>query len=399
MEFGKNLPDEIKREMEEARKKAEEMEKASEELEELRASQDMQGNKKDPDAAKKLNNKVKAAEKKAEQARQNLDVQKQKLKQAMQENAGQIEQAISKSSQVAQGEAADMQEAMDQLKDFGTAPGKESRKKIEGLEKLAEFFQKNKNLRLILDTLGWARQVIQAEMRKSVYGKDTLVDIRGKELDLETIQQEELVGLLAEESSPAWVDTMIRLGSDELLHRRYEGEERHGRGPLVVVNDKSGSMQGGPNAIASAILLALILEMKKQNRRVISIPFSSAGQWSVFEAIPGKSTLDEVLKHIEFGWWGGTEPYGPLEKAIEILSTDKNMKQGDILILTDGAFDKAPDNFLEELQKAREKPGLRLTAVVIDTGAGEAGFADKVLLVNDLMAEKEKLADAITSVL
>lgn len=96
---------------------------------------------------------------------------------------------------------------------------------------------------------------------------------------------------------------------------------------------------------------------------------------------------------------GGTEPYAPLEKAIEILSTDKDMKQGDILILTDGAFDKAPDNFLEELQKAREKPGLRLTAVVIDTGAGEAGFADKVLLIKDLVEEKDKLADAITSVL
>jgi len=399
LEFGKNLPDELMREMEEAKKLAEAAEQAEKELQEMMAAQAMENERGQPGKAKNLQPQIDSAGERAAQARQNLNNQKQKLMQALKENEGQVEQAISKSSQTAQDKTSDLKDAVEMLKDFGTAPGKEQRKKIDELEKMAEYLQKNKNLKLLLDTLGKTRQLIQAEMRKSVYGKDTLVEIRGKELDLETLQTEELIGLMAEPGSVLWIDTMIRMMGDELLHRRYEGEERIGRGPLVVVHDKSGSMQGGPNAVACAIVLALILEMRKQGRRVISIPFSNTGQWTVFEAIPGKTTMDEIMKHVEFGWWGGTEPYQPLEKAIQIIEEDKSMKNGDVLIITDGAFGKAQEEFLEKLRKAREKPGLRMTAVVIHSDAGEAGFADKVIPVMDLVEERDKLNEAVAGVL
>ena len=54
---------------------------------------------------------------------------------------------------------------------------------------------------------------------------------------------------------------------------------------------------------------------------------------------------------------------------------------------------------MEFLDDVREEPGLRILAVVINGRPGLADFADKVVLVNDLYQEREKLVEAVAPLL
>jgi uncharacterized protein with von Willebrand factor type A (vWA) domain len=126
----------------------------------------------------------------------------------------------------------------------------------------------------------------------------------------------------------------------------------------------------------------------------VCIPFSDAGQFEVFD--PGSRPDPRTLiDHLEQFYGGGTEPYGPLEAAIRLVREDPSLKEGDILIITDGAFGSPPADFVKSLAKARDDPGLKLVAVVIGGHPGQAGFADKVTLLSDLFGDRERLGEAI----
>ena len=58
-----------------------------------------------------------------------------------------------------------------------------------------------------------------------------------------------------------------------------------------------------------------------------------------------------------------------------------------------------PDGSMEFLDDVREEPGLRIVAVVSNERPGQADFADKVVLVNDLYQESEKLVEAVAPLL
>lgn len=75
------------------------------------------------------------------------------------------------------------------------------------------------------------------------------------------------------------------------------------------------------------------------------------------------------------------------------------MKAGDILCITDGQFGPPPEGFLELLDEAREEPGLRLVTVIINGRAGQADFADDVVLISDIVRERDRLAAAISPIL
>ena len=141
-----------------------------------------------------------------------------------------------------------------------------------------------------------------------------------------------------------------------------------------------------------------MLEARKEDRRFISIPFSDIGQFDVYD--PGlKPDPIALMDHLELTYGDGTEPYGPLTAAIELIRDDALMKTGDILCITDGRFGQPPDEFLQLLGEAREEPGLKLVAVVINGHPGQADFADKVVMIGDIVRERERLAEAISPIL
>jgi uncharacterized protein with von Willebrand factor type A (vWA) domain len=167
---------------------------------------------------------------------------------------------------------------------------------------------------------------------------------------------------------------------------------------MVFLRDESGSMRGPRRATACALQLALMLEARKEGRRFVTIPFSDVGQFEIHD--PGcNPDPHELMAQLDTTYGGGTDPYGPLTAAIQLIREDPSLRQGDILAITDGRFGSPPDGFLQALEQAREEPGLKLVAVVINGRPGQADFADKVVMVSDIVRERDRLAEAISPLL
>lgn len=277
--------------------------------------------------------------------------------------------------------------------------GGATREQIAGLHELAEYLRRSPSVKQILESLGWAKSLVTRERRKSTRGRETFTHFKVQDLNLETLSPDELVSMIAfDPSSPIYLDFLCRALDGDLLHAQFEGEDYAGRGPIVFLRDESGSMGGARRATACALQLALMLEARKDNRRFVSIPFSDIGQFQIYD--PGhKPDPQGLIAHLDTTYGSGTEPYGPLTAAIQLIREDPSLRQGDILAITDGQFGQPPDVFLEELAQARKEPGLQLIAVVINGRPGQADFADKVVMIGDIVRDRERLAEAIAPLL
>lgn len=277
--------------------------------------------------------------------------------------------------------------------------GPAAREEISGLHDLAEYLRKSPAVKQILASLGWAKSLVTRERRKSTHGRETFTHFKVQHLDLEILSPDELVSMIAfDHSSPIYLDFLCRALDGDLLHAQFEGEDYAGRGPIVFLRDESGSMHGARRATACALQLALMLEARKEDRRFVSIPFSDIGQFDVYD--PGlKPDPQGLMAHLDTTYGGGTDPYGALRAAIELIREDPSLREGDILAITDGQFGQPPDDFLRELERARKEPGLKLIVVVINGRPGQADFADKVVMISDIVRERERLAEAIAPLL
>lgn len=274
-----------------------------------------------------------------------------------------------------------------------------TRDQVAGLQELAEYLRKSPSVRLILESLGWAKSLVTRERRKSTRGRETFTHFRVQDLDLATLSPDELVQMIAfDRSSPVYLDFLCRALDGDLLHAQFEGEDYAGRGPMVFLRDESGSMRGLRRATGCALQLALMLEARREGRRFVAISFSDIGQFEIYD--PGhKPDPHELVTHLDTTYGGGTDPYGPLTAAIQLIREDPALREGDILAITDGQFGSPPEEFLHELEQARKEPGLKLIAVVINGRPGQADFADKVVMVSDIVRDRERLAEAIAPLL
>lgn len=274
-----------------------------------------------------------------------------------------------------------------------------TREQIAALHQLADFLRKSPGLRMILDCLGWAKTLVTQERRKSTRGRQSFTHFKVQDLDLDTLAPDELMSLIAfDPSSPIYLDFLCRALDGALLHAQFEGEDYAGRGPIVFLRDESGPMGGWRRATACALQLALMADARKEGRRFVSIPFSDIGEFDVYDPGPRPDPA-ALIRDLERRYGHGTEPYEPLKAAIRLIKDDPSLKAGDILCLTDGAFGAPAQDFLQLLEQARREPGLKVVAVVINGRPGQAGFADKVVMVNDIVRERDRLAQAIAPLL
>jgi uncharacterized protein with von Willebrand factor type A (vWA) domain len=267
----------------------------------------------------------------------------------------------------------------------------------EQVRGVMDLMARQPNLQELAELLGWARRMVRAEWRKSPRGRTELTGYRKQALVPSRMATAEMARMV----SPAAAirqDWQRRAVDNAIMHRQYEGESQEGRGPLVMVRDESGSMEGAPHALAVALEWALLEIARRDGRPFVCIPFSGAGQSEIWRAPEaGKPDMESLLHHLGHFYGGGTEPYNPLAAALDVIEADD--LKADVLLLTDADFASPPADFMERLDEVRSGRPVKMVSVVIGAGGHQARkFSDKVIFVGDLLADREKLAGAVGGV-
>jgi uncharacterized protein with von Willebrand factor type A (vWA) domain len=175
---------------------------------------------------------------------------------------------------------------------------------------------------------------------------------RHAERTLLTYEDDEVLEEWIHEPQAAWVPSPDRLP-----------DKRQEMGPILVCVDTSGSMQGGAEAVAKAVVLEAVRTAHAQQRACHVFTFSGPGdllEMPVAVDLPGLEALSGFMGQ-SFG--GGTDITGPLEHALDKLE-QQEWQLADLLVASDGEFGATPD-MAERLQRVKATQGLRVQGVLI----------------------------------
>lgn len=199
-------------------------------------------------------------------------------------------------------------------------------------------------------------------------------------------------------------DFLRRLVEEQLLQYDLRGDDRHGRGPMVVCLDGSGSMAGPRELWAKAVALALLDVARRQGRRARAIVFSGPeaplAEFELTQAgrLRGRRPVDlaAVVRLAECFPGGGTDFEKPLRAALEAVR-EQALKGADVVFVTDGEA-TIGEPFAEELAREKEKRDLAIFAVIVDDPQGARNTAQGDDPVARAARELGKVADRLTTV-
>jgi len=403
----RSLPEEVKEEARKAAQAGKEAQEAQKEVKRLMSSlaalqeaAEAAQERGDAGTAAAIQEHAQAAEgalaeakMEAEQAEAEAKAAVEAFQQAVEKKSAQVTAALNRATE---GAAEKARQTKVMVQGYTLAAGGDPQHISPEMARAAmEVFRRNPHLQRLAEMLGWARRTVRAEWRQSPRGRTQFTGYRTGYLRPEHLAPVEWVAL-ASGHEALETDFFIRAAEGALRHRHFEGKEKEGRGPLVIVRDESGSMSGAPHALAVALEWALLEVARRDRRDFYSIPFSGFGQYHVWKA-PDRPDPEGLLRHLAHFYGGGTEPYTPLKQAMELI--EEGDLRADVLLITDDQFGQPPQDFLNALEEARRRRPLKVVTVLIGTGWRLARtFSDRVVRVDNFVAERERLREALRDV-
>ncbi|MBV8056521.1 MAG: VWA domain-containing protein, partial [Deltaproteobacteria bacterium] len=274
--------------------------------------------------------------------------------------------------------------------DFGLEFGQAGRLPAGERLELGRRLARNKKLGELARLVGRFKQDARALRRRTLdRGVAEAYDVeRGSELG--RLIPAELIAL---HHPGLRADFLRRLLEAEVLQYRLREDEQKGRGPMVVCIDVSSSMQGDKELWAKAVGLTLMDIARRQRRLFRAVLFSSGPESLKALDLNNKRRyqpeLAKVLEMAEYFPGGGTNFQTPIDAAVSLLE-DKKLKRGDIVVITDGECQVAPE-WLAALRRRKEELKFSIFAVLVDVGSSElstlAQFSDRVTSVKKLTVE------------
>ncbi|MCK6408294.1 MAG: VWA domain-containing protein [Thauera sp.] len=134
-------------------------------------------------------------------------------------------------------------------------------------------------------------------------------------------------------------------------------------GPLLVCVDTSGSMQGGAEAVAKAVVLEAVRCAHAQ-RRACRV-FAFGGPDEVVEMVLGVDVdgVGRLARFLGQRFGGGTDICGPLERALARFD-ESDWQLADLLIASDGEFGATPA-LVARLDTIGRERGLHVQGILI----------------------------------
>ncbi len=135
-------------------------------------------------------------------------------------------------------------------------------------------------------------------------------------------------------------------------------------GPLIVCVDTSGSMQGGREQVAKAVVLEAMRLANLQKRPCYLYAFSGPGEVIERTLALDAGGLEDVIDFLSQTFHGGTDISDPIQRAVEKIH-DADWELADLIIASDGEFSVTPE-VEASVKMARDSLGLRVQGVLIN---------------------------------
>ena len=165
--------------------------------------------------------------------------------------------------------------------------------------------------------------------------------------------------------------------------RNPQTRRRLEAGPMLICVDTSGSMNGGAEAVAKAVVLEAARIAHAQHRACHVFAFGGPEEIVELELGFDPAGLERLVDFIGQGFHGGTDICLPLERSLARLE-DSGWRQADLLIASDGEFG-ATAALAEAVERAKAVLGLRVQGVLIGDRetVGLLELVDEVFWVRD----------------
>ena len=221
---------------------------------------------------------------------------------------------------------------------------------------------------------------------------DRVTGIEGGD-DVARLLDEEVAMLNVEGAN---ADMLSRLEDRQALQLQMTGETPHGRGPLVIALDESGSMHEQRQIWSKAAAVALARVALNEGRRVRVVHFAMS-------CVPRDLDLNDADSMRELAWshlGGGTSIETAIAMSVQqVIELENEGTTGaDIVFITDGEDTYSERSFLE-----MKKRGIQLwtVAIEIDLSKGHhqtpylATHATKYLHLDDRAMSGDKGLDTV----
>jgi uncharacterized protein with von Willebrand factor type A (vWA) domain len=302
-------------------------------------------------------------------------------------------QAASKAVSQASEEVSELNDARSAM-GMGTGGQGAAATDITKVRNLFKRIRGNHQLAQIMKLAGKYRRLAQSlQIHKHVHGVDEVVGIEYGD-DLSLVVPSELA-LLADDDTE--LDFLRRFAEGELQIEELTATESEQKGPIVVVVDESGSMNGDRVANAKAMALAMAWIARHQKRFIALVGFSGSEQGNYLVIPPGTSDEAALLAWLEHFFGCGTDMDVPLEELPKKwASLGCPRGKTDLIMITD-AICRVPPNIEKSFMEWKAAEHVKLDTIVIEASAGDlARVSDKVHPVKHLGLDSECVAECLS---
>jgi uncharacterized protein with von Willebrand factor type A (vWA) domain len=304
-----------------------------------------------------------------------------------------LRRSIGRGCENASAAVDELRETMEGLAEVGftSMPGTSSAlggaMSAKTIRALAARLKSDARLKQIALLAGRFKRIAASKRREKLkHGADEIAEIE-QGADLGRLLPSELVKL----SHPALRASFMRsLLERQAMQYQLIGHEPLGKGPLVVVLDKSGSMDGPRDVWATALTLALLEQAQRERRMFAFVAFDYRVK---YEAVvkPGEPLPEEALFT---ACSGGTEIAVALQRGLELIQANEGgLKKADIVLVTDGGSD--PNSALKLRADAQQ-----LGVTILGLGIGVERewlqpWCDEIQAITDVSRLDEETASKL----
>lgn len=275
---------------------------------------------------------------------------------------------------------------VDELKDaasaLGLGPGWPGSNDPRATAELFQRVRNNPTLRKICELAGRFRRVAQSKQRMKVsHGLDDVVGVEPGG-DIGRLLPSEFAKLAVPELE---LDTLRRIVERQALCREHHSVEPVGKGPIIVVGDESGSMEGAKVHTAKALALALAWIARSQKRWCGLVAYSGASGERLLTLPPGRWNESALCEWLSAFIGGGSDldlPIAEMPRMYRELGAPTGVT--DLIFVTD-AQARISTKLRDDFNHWKQLAQVRVISLVLGHRAGDlANVSDEVHLVNTL---------------